>query len=370
MAIVGALCTTVGYLTMFALELTVGSRFLSGLVAGVPEWLTVTLIAIVAFTYLGLGGFRTVIVTDRIMMGFIWLLLFSLIAYYAWFASDHGGIGACYQSVPEAIRTIKWSNGLISFVLGILVMNAFTFVSNMGLFQRVAGAQEPSTVVNGMWSSVVQTLIVWSLFVVVAVGAFTVVQMQPGENLLITLLKAISVSMVGKLTIFCVTLGLLGAQLSTASTQLIAVSHTVLEDILGPYRSMSLATRLESSKEVTYSRIVLVLSAIVSIVMVEVLRKIGFSVADMAFSIYGAALGLVPSVLFALYLNRERLSRLKAWANMSIALGFFSGWSCAFYGKLTGDGTIVFLSPCVSLFLSTAILCTGWIIQKNNTNEQ
>lgn len=77
-ALTGAIFTTIGYLSAFAVELTVGGRFLSGLIPEIPQLLTVVLIALVGFLYTGMGGFRTVVVTDRIQMWFIWLLLASL----------------------------------------------------------------------------------------------------------------------------------------------------------------------------------------------------------------------------------------------------------------------------------------------------
>lgn len=302
-------------------------------------------------------------------MVFIWILLFSLIGYYAFYAQQAGGLAAALGMIPDQYKAISWNNGLQSFFWGILVMNLLTYVSNMGLWQRIAGSQEPKTVINGMWGSVFQSLISWSLFVVVAIGAFMIVKPVEGENLLTTLLHAISGNLIGKLTIFCVTLGLLGAQLSTASTQLIAVAHTIYEDLLAPYRGVALADRLESSKEVSMSRYIIVISAIVAVGVVELLRWIGFGVADMAFAVYGAALGLVPAVLAALYFNRSTLHGLKYWANISIIFGFVSGWGAALYGKLTGDGNLVFWAPVVSFFGSAVFLLVGWCITKLSNSK-
>jgi Na+/proline symporter len=366
-ALIGATFTTLGYLSAFAVELTVGSRFLASLIPDIPEWITVIIISIVAFIYTGMGGFRTVVVTDRIQMYSIWILLFGLIGYYMLFSIGHGGIAASVMTIPEPLRTIKWNTSLIAFVSGIFIMNLFTYVSNMGLWQRVAGSQNPETVVKGMRGSVISSAISWGLFVVIAVGAFMIITPKENENILITLLNKIINDPAGKIVVFLSVLGLYGAMLSTASTQLIAVSHTIYEDIIAPFRKISLSDRLLSSKELRLSRIILVSSALIAVGVVELMRLAGFSVADMAFAIYGAALCLVPAILFALYSSRKKLAQLKVWANVSLAAGFISAWTSAVLGKALSNGDLVFWAPCISIAVSSLILFIGWGLIRINS---
>ncbi len=359
-ALVGAVCTTVGYLSAFAVELTVGSRFLAALLPQIPEFLTVVILSMIAFIYTGMGGFRTVVVTDRIQMWSIWLLLFAVCLFFAVVMAGNG-VEESIKTIPEALRTLRWNGGLTAFVWGILIMNLFTYVSNMGLWQRIAGSENPDTVVKGMWSSVIQSAISWSFFVVIAVGAFMIISPVEGENVLITLLKAMQNTVFGQAVIFCVIIGLYGAMLSTASTQLIAVSHTIYEDIIAPFRSKGLRERADSKIEVFRSRFILVGSALVAIGVVELLRLGGFTVADLAFAVYGAALGLVPPVLFTLFLRRGVSRQLSIPATFAVILGFLSSWVAASLGKATGDGNLVFLSPIFSTVVSTIIMVVGWL---------
>lgn len=363
-ALTASIFTTIGYLSAFAVELTVGSRFLAGLIPGIPEWVSVIVISLVGFIYTGLGGFRTVVVTDRIQMWFIWLLLFSLLAFYAFFGISLGGWDASVERIPLNVRTISWNNSLVPFVAGIFIMNLFTYVSNMALWQRIAGAQEPQTITRGMRKSVYQSALSWGLFVIIAVGAYIVTTPVESENFMVTLLKELANHPGGRLVIFCVTLGLYGAMLSTASTQLIAVSHTVYEDILAPFRNKRLADRVNSKKELAMSRWILLISALVAIVVVELLRVGGFSIADLAFSIYGAALSLVPAIFFSLFVGRERLQRLNVWASVSVIIGFVAAWTAALLGKIEGDGNLVFLAPVFGFVFSTLILLIGWAIRR------
>ncbi len=131
---------------------------------------------------------------------------------------------------------------------------------------------------------------------------------------------------------------------------------------MAPLRGKALADRVNSKKELMFSRVILVVSALVAVGVVELLRQGGFTIADLAFAVYGAALGLVPPILLALYVSKQdRLKRLSAWANVSVTLGFASGWGTAIVGKVIEDGNLVFLAPCVSIGVSGLILLLGYL---------
>jgi Na+/pantothenate symporter len=74
LALVASIFTALGYLSAFAVELSVGSRFLAGLIQGISPLVTVVVMSLISFIYTGLGGFRVAVVTDRVQMWFIWLL--------------------------------------------------------------------------------------------------------------------------------------------------------------------------------------------------------------------------------------------------------------------------------------------------------
>lgn len=369
LALVASVFTTLGYLSAFAVELSVGSRFLAGLVQGVPQILTVLVLASVAFIYTALGGFRVVVVTDRIQMAFIWLLIAAMLLYYV-IAATGAGWSASLQQIPPSLRSLTWSDGLIPFLVGIAVMNLLLFISNMGLWQRIAGSQQPEVVTGGLWSSVIGSGLSWSLLVVTAVGAFMFVSPVADENLLVTLLKAMQDDPLGRVVIFCVVLGLFGAMLSTASTQLIAVSHTLYEDVIAPFRRTDVHARAESRGEAFWPRAILVVSACVAVAVVELLRAWGFTIADLAFAVYGASLGLAPPILITLFADRESTARLRLAATLAVALGFISCWTAAAYGRAIGDANIVFLSPIVSTAVASIIMLAGWLLRNVGTGRR
>lgn len=373
--VIASLFTAIGYLCMFATELTVSSSFISGIVPAIPIWVILLILSVVSFTYTSMGGFRVVVVSDRIQMWTIWLFIFSMLTFFGFYIFQNGGISFAESKIPENVRSFNWSGANPSFILGLLIMNLFTYLTNMALWQRVAGTEKPETFINGMKKSIFQSALSWGLIVVIAILSFVVADPpQGGEtgNFLINTMKAISNHSGGGLVLFFVSIGIIGAMLSTASTQLIAVSHTIYEDIISQYRNKNISERVESHKELNLSRIVLIVCAIVAIGVVKILSFIGFNVADLAFSIYGAALSLAPSIILSLYLKKEVLAKLKIWATLSIVFGFFSGWGSAFYGVYILKepfSNYVFLAPVFGLVTSTLLMLIGYVYEKIKFNS-
>ena len=360
---VGAVCTSLGFLGAFAVELTVGSKFFAALVPSVPAWAVVIVLSVVAFVYTAAGGFRAVIVTDRMQMRSIWLLLLSLPVFYIYYVVTHGGWAENFTRIPPETLNFSYRDGLIAFLLGIFVINVPTFISDMSIWQRIAGAQKNQTVTGGLWSSVFTSAVTWGFFAILACFAFMIVKPEQGINPLLSLLNVIgdTKGFLPAGILFITVLGLYGAMLSTASTQLIAVSHTLYEDVFSHIREHSLTERLKSKNELNISRFILVLAAIISTIFVQVLSIAGFSIADLVFAIYGAQLGLCPLVISALVLNRERLKTLSVWAALAVSAGFITGWGSAIYGRFTANTNLVFLAPVSSLIVSSLFLFIGFL---------
>ena len=369
---IGAICTSLGFLGAFAIELTVGSTFFAGLVPGVPIWGVVIVLSTVAFVYTAVGGFRAVIVTDRIQMISIWLLLTALPVFYIYYVATHNGWAANFKNIPAGTLDFSYREGLIAFLLGIFVINVPTFISDMSIWQRIAGAQKNQTVTGGLWRSVFISAATWGVFALLACFAFMIIKPQEGVNPLVLVLNVVgnTKGLLGGSVLFLAVLGLYGAMLSTASTQLIAVSHTLYEDVFSHKRKQSLKERIELKKELNISRSILILAAIISTILVQVLSSVGFSIADLVFAIYGAQLGLCPLVIAALLLKREQLKSLSLWAVAAVSAGFLTGWGSAVYGRLAGNTNFVFLAPVSALSISSLLLCSGFLADKIKRTSQ
>jgi len=367
--LVASACTSIGFLLIFATELIVGSRFLAKLVPQIPEWVTVVFLSTVGFIYTMVGGFRAVIKTDQVQMKMIWGLIVVLGGYYIYHIFNVG-IGPSLTNIPATIWDFSPRAGLGFFLIGITIMNIPTHISNMSVWQRISGAQNPETVVKGFQRSIWSISSSWSLLAILACMAYMIVTPGDSQALLTDLLIEISSSAMGLIVLFIIVLGLYGAMLSTASTNLLVVAHTVSEDILAKFKSTPLAERIKSKKEFFTSRVILVVSALVAVFFVEGLKYFGFSIADLVFAIYGGALALFPPIIIALYGSRDRLARLSHFANAAVMLGFTFGWGVAIYGKLIGSGNLIFLSPVFSISVSFLIILTGFLATKRQGTEK
>ncbi|MDP7246472.1 MAG: hypothetical protein QF389_07840 [Planctomycetota bacterium] len=358
LSVIGAACTSLGFLGALAVELTVGSTFLANLIPGISAHRFVFVLALVALGYTAIGGFRTVIVTDRYQMFWVWLLLGSLAAFYLVSIFTGPGPTEAWRRVPKEVWDFSDREGLWAFLIGIAVINIPTFLSDMSIWQRVASVREPVAAISGLSRSVASASITWGVFALLACLAPMAAVPAGGINPLIEIFQNIfsQPSLFNGAVLFFCALGFYAAMMSTASTQLIAVSHTIYEDLL-PYKTPERESNGNNSfQELQKSRAIVVASSLISILIVEILSTFGFTIADLVFAIYGAQLGLFPPVLAALLFKRERLVPLGAWAAVSIGSGFVFGWGAAFLGKATGEVNLVFLSPAISLLVSALIL--------------
>jgi Na+/proline symporter len=370
---VGSVFNSLGFLSAFALQLIVGSEFFASLVPDMAQYNVVMLVifSVTVFVYTAIGGFRAVIVNDRIQMLSIWLMLGVLPCFYIYYIMMHGGWAKGMENVPAGVMNFSNREGLIAFLLGIFVINVPTYLSDMSIWQRIIGANKEQIVLKGLLRSAFSATVSWTLIILLACFAFMIIRKEGDINPLILVVRQIGSDkgIFAVLVLYCAILGLTGAMLSAASTELIAVSHTLYEDVLSKIRRHSLQERIDSKKEVQISRIILIVSAFASIAVFYILWHKGFSIAELVFAIYGSQLGLCPLVMAALLLKRERLARLSRWAVAAISAGFIAGWATAFYGNFAAKENFAYLPPVLSLAISTAlilagIIATGWKAEK------
>lgn len=363
-ALVGALCTSIGFLLIAALELIVGSQFLAQLVPSINPIITSIVLSLTGIIYLSIGGFKTVVRSDVWQMKFIWLLIIAIFYYYIVVLFNGTITIQALYSIPKSIYDFSDRPGLWLFLFGVAVMNIPTHLSNQAMFQRINASQKRDTVVTGLKKSVQGVFWSWTLIVLIACLAFMIVPQSTPNHLLTDLLKCMSQTTFGKIIIFIVTIGMYSALLSTASTNLVVVGHTLSEDVFSTFTKKTLQERDGSKKEFNRSRFILFVSGIFSVVLVEGLNKIGFDIKDLVFAIYGGSLALFPPILFSLFYNRNLLNRMSTFAIIGIVLGFLVGWGVAFYGKFTNNSNLIFLSPTFSIALSSLCLLIGYRTMK------
>ncbi|MDW3193944.1 MAG: hypothetical protein R8G66_16340 [Cytophagales bacterium] len=355
--VVGAICSSVGFLLIFATELLVGSRFLAFLVPSIPEWITVLTLSLVSVVYTFLGGYRAVIKTDNIMMNAIWALIIAFFVFigYGIFTADLGQLSA----IPTTALDFSNRDGLIWFLVGIAIMNIPTHISNMSIWQRIGASSDQGVVNNGLKRSTWMIAMAWGFLAVVSVLGMAFVNPEDNTTYLYQFLQVFSSSTFGLILLFIITVGLYAAMLSTASTLLIATVHTFYEDVIANFRSEEVAKKITAKGEFRTARITIIIATIIAVALVEGLKLIGFSISDLVFAIYGGALALFPPILLSLYLPSERLHQYSKRASIGVVLGFIVGWGMAIVGKIIGDDNMIFLSPTFGIAASALMLWLG-----------
>jgi Na+/proline symporter len=357
-----AVCTSLGFLSAFAVELTVGTRFLSTLAPDIPAGLGTILLACIGVAYTALGGFRVVVKTDQIQMKAIWWAIGALAVLISWQLISMGGISFVVHRMPPDVYDFSYRDDLIPFLIGVAVMNTFSYLADMSVWQRIAASRDERVVTRGLGGSIGSAAASWTALVLLMCALVPLVPDDGASNPLTTFLLTIGgsarVVLLGLFLI--VVVGLYAASLSSASTQLIVTAHTLHTDILKGHQDR--AALVAARHELVISRALLLIVATVSVAIVLALTAAGFTIADLVFSVYGAQLGLVPPVVLTLVGDRSVLSRLGIWASVAVLSGFFAGWGAAGVGKALGNSDIVFLSPGFSLVSSSLILAVGWAI--------
>lgn len=263
-----------------------------------------------------------------------------------------GGLPYLKEAMPVHVYDMSYRPGLTAFLIGVFVINVPTFVSDMSVWQRIMGSSDKTIVRSGLTRSVLITAATWAAFAFIACAIIvSIPSTQNAGNPLLTLLLTISEAggIVFSALFFVAVLGLYAASLSTVSTQLIAAAHAFQIDVFRRSENAS------GTGELLLSRFILVAGATISVLVVEALDRLGFTIADLVFAIFGAQLGMVPAVFLALFKPVQGLRKFRRASIVAVFGGFVVGWSCALFGKITGNGNLVFLSPAFSLLFSATV---------------
>lgn len=350
---VAAIFTAVGLLLLLATELLVGSAFLAQLIPGANRWLLTVILASVPLLYVIMGGFEAVVITDRIQMGLIWVMICALFTVIA-FSGDYSHERLCQAA---SLRPIDM--GLLWFLVGIALMNIPTALSSITVWQRISACESDRVLRAGLWRSAVGVCISWSLLVLIAWAAGTSGTATSSAELCKQLLDGAFRTPFGLPLVFLIVVGLYSAQLSTASTFLIASGHTITTDILN-WKEKKTVAGDQPITSLVVSRAAIVLSSLVSCSVVILFEKTGYKIEDIIFSIYGGALALFPPMLGALLLPRESLKRISKYAFTAIVVGFIAGWTAALAGKAIAIQNLIFMSPAIGMIMSAIVLLVGW----------
>lgn len=360
--VVATLFTVVGYLSIFAMELLVGTSILEP-VLGSWTLAFATIYLLFLLVYSALSGYRGVVATDRWQLLFIILAVAALVAFVIWNYSTHG-LQSSFDGVTIS-GLLEWKAPL-AFVVGIAVMNIPAPLADTGTWQRVCSAESPAAARSGIRSALVLFVIIWTTLIVVGCLHPTLrglddVWPADGSPLMVGIIESISQpnNPILLAILFLLILGLFSAMISTADSLLLAAGQAALT-------GSGNAGWIEEDPQAALRkcRLWIVGLAIGSFAVFMVFHIMSFNVVQLVFAIYGAQLALGPTTLVTLvFRDREFIRSLRSWAIVSITTGFASAWACAIHGHMTGSMDLQFYAPAVGLGVASLVMVSAILVR-------
>lgn len=324
---VASTTTIIGFVGTYSVELFAAYIIFSAIgIEGTYNTIGVLCFAIVTLTYSSLGGFRSIIRSDRIQTFLLIpsVLILFLLALNYWRASGSISLSA---SPLLFSYTLPFSVALSLFLINV----AFPLV-DMSAWQRVIAATSSKEFKKGATVSIIGFAITWTILILISI--IISLSLQDGRDPFIEIVQSINNN--NKFSSFIVGLllfpGLIAAMLSTADTFLNAAGHTLSLDIL----NVNVAD-VDSNTSTKIRRHVFILG-LIGFVVTVLLRSIGFDIVDMIFSVYGGTLALFAPVLFALYF-RDQFPNvdLSKPALISIIVGISLAWVNGIYSVMPAE---------------------------------
>lgn len=353
--------TVIGYLSIFAMELLVGTAILTPILG---NWTLAFATVYLGFllAYCALSGYRGVVATDRWQLLFILLAVASLIAFVLWNYVTYGIDASFNGSIVSSLFTWK---GSLAFVIGVTVMNIPGPISDTGTWQRICSAESPRAARAGIRAAVFLFVFIWSTLIVVGCLHPTLRHLDGSWDAATTpLMTGIIDSLAGPGhpillgLLFLLILGLFSAMISTADSLLLAAGQAALTGFRGT-RWMDDAPSVALRR----SRLWIIVLAVGSFVVFVVFHLLSFNVIQLVFAIYGAQLALWPTTVATLiFRNHDVLRPLRTHAIVSIASGFLAAWGCAIWGHSIASSDLQFYAPAVGLGTALVTIIPGVVL--------
>jgi Na+/proline symporter len=340
---IASITTTIGFMGIFSTEIFVGANILSDVIPYEHiAFYPVILFALIVISYSVLGGLKSVILTDKYqaIATIISVILIFIIALLT------GKSDGKYFS----------DNAFRSFFLSPLLMINFFLINvpfpliDMTVWQRVAAVKSINDAKRGIWGALITFIITWVIILLSAMLLTENSSLDSSGGLSTTLINFTSGFGVLGIIFGIITFpSLIAAMLSTADTYLVASSQTIIMDIkerkyfdknkiIKSTSDKKLKVSPDDRRIVTETRKFMFIWGIIGILVVFILGKVGFNVADLVFAIYGSSLSLLPAVLFAL-IKKYSVKKYSFPAKVSVIIGLISGWTYGFFSVLSQNSS-------------------------------
>lgn len=386
--VVASLASVLGFIGLFSTEIVVGAKLFSGLVSSpAGYWSILTFVTFLVIFYTTLGGFKSVVVTDRVQTaGTIFAVgVLVLTAFLVGYNKDG------HLIEPSLLSNVQLPWLLIA---NFAIINILYPLCDMAAWQRVAAARSIQVARRGFGFSVFMFLISWSAILFAALALSENATRDSAGGIAFSLGALSQLGLWQALVTSVAFAALAAAMLSTGDTFLIAASQSLSMDVRFPlffderrrtnpewlnqlpdgkddfsFREEKYAG-IRSSEILAWSRMSIFAMAIVGVALSSMLSHWGFQVADFVFVVYGSTVALFPAIAAAfLATNTDRRASLSVAAIISTVAGLIAGWLYGI-GAVTGDekitqilaqwvplpgGTSTYNSPTVAVVVSGAL---------------
>jgi len=328
----GRFAGTLTFLISFAafsalllIQFTAGGQILNSL-SSISYTRAVLLTAVIATTYLFIGGFRTVLATD-VVQGFARLLLVPLIAFVAAKGLGHATIIRPVESLPLA----TW--------ISLTVTGFFTAASSADVWQRIYAAKSDQAARRGLFGGGVMLLVFGGFLVSLGIVARQSAAItSPDSAFTQTLSQLLPFWAVLLAVVF-----VLSTIMSTADTELFLLSGMLHRELIR-FRGANAPQTIAAKESIWETRLLMLLIAGAAMGLSFVFREL--------VSIYtwllSTILVMAPMILASLFLPRQRLSAvLSLTCNLAIFV------ILAFFGKLTPDNAYYIVLPGAIIYVIT-----------------
>lgn len=343
----------IGTIALFAGQL-IGIAWILEVVAGLPKVTGVIFGAVVVSIYFAAGGLLSSAIVNLvelavILLGFLIALPFAL--------SHVGGWVGLQQGVTQNLASPEQSAQFFSFtgiglkgILGYLLLLVPAFIISPGLLQKIYGAKDEKTVVQGTaWGGAVQFLFAFIPVILgmCALAAFPELTKQ--ELALPMVMKELLPFWVGCLALAAI----FAAEVSTADAVLFMMTTSFTKDIYGRF----LKPKITDQEMLTVSRTMALVFGALGIAMALYLPSI---IAALTIFYSLMTVSLTAPLLFGLYSERAKTAHAFASAVLGIT-------TTLLINHLTGGkGIGIFTSQALGILTSLVVMVVGiWLFPKD-----
>lgn len=270
---------------------------------GIPFWIGVIAGAFFSIVYVYLGGFSSVVRTDIFQTVCMFL---GFIVLFCFLVGKYGGLEFVSSHVPESHLT--WHGGRSGWYIATWYVIALMTLAEPAFFQRCCAAKTPAAARNGIFLAIGM----WACFdfLTTSCGMYARA-LLPDLADPVSSFPALATQILPAGILGLFVLGMVTTVQSTVDSYFFISASTFGNDIVARLKKIS------ESEITRYTRIGLILSAVIAIVFVFVFR----SVVDIWYAFGSIATpALIVPVFFSLVGKRRMPARVTFWTMISCGL--------------------------------------------------